>query len=140
MSVCTFFGHRNAPENIISELQKIITDLIEKNDVNHFYVGNNGNFDLMVKKVLDEELLCRQGIKYEVVLAYLPKNNEKEIEHSIFPEGQESVPPKYAILRRNMWMIERSDYVVTYVTKTHGGAAKSKEMAEKKNKKIIEIK
>lgn len=36
-------------------------------------------------------------------------------------------------------MIERSDYVVTYVKYTVGGAVRFKELAEKKNKTVINI-
>lgn len=35
-------------------------------------------------------------------------------EDTMFPEGLELVHPRYAIERRNGWMLERSDYFVTY--------------------------
>ena len=59
--------------------------------------------------------------------------------HTVFPEGLESVPPRYAIDRRNRWMLDRSDYVVTYVRNPYGGAAKYKELAIKKHKTVIEL-
>ncbi len=36
-------------------------------------------------------------------------------------------------------MINQSDYVVTYVWKTWGGASKFKEIAEKKNRTVINL-
>ena len=36
-------------------------------------------------------------------------------EDTMFPEGLELVHPRYAIERRNGWMLKRSDYFVTYV-------------------------
>lgn len=36
-------------------------------------------------------------------------------------------------------MIEQADYVITYVTHSWGGAAKFKELAEKKGKTVINI-
>jgi len=36
-------------------------------------------------------------------------------------------------------MVENSQYVVTYVTRTFGGAAQFKELAIKKGKTVIEI-
>ena len=36
-------------------------------------------------------------------------------EDTMFPEVLELVHPRYAIERRNGWMLERSDYFVTYV-------------------------
>ena len=58
---------------------------------------------------------------------------------TILPDGLEDVPPKYAILKRNKWMLNNADYVVTYVTRIYGGAADFKRLAEKKDKKVIEI-
>lgn len=46
---------------------------------------------------------------------------------------------RFAISWRNKWMLEKADYVITYVTHTVGGSAKFKEMAIKKNKRVIEI-
>ena len=52
MKACTFFGHRNTPENAEEPLRKILIQLIEKESVSLFYVGNQGNFDRIVRKVL----------------------------------------------------------------------------------------
>jgi hypothetical protein len=58
---------------------------------------------------------------------------------TVFPEGLEKIPPRFAISKRNRWMIEHSDYVVTYVRHSFGGAAQFKALAEKKGKKAIEL-
>ena len=72
--VCTFFGHANTPDEAISTLHLTLIDLIENKNVNLFYVGNNGNFDSMVRKEL-EKLSIIYSIKYYIVLAYLPYQN-----------------------------------------------------------------
>ncbi len=46
---------------------------------------------------------------------------------------------KYALDRRNGWMVNQSDYVVTYVKNTRGVAHKFKEKAEKKKKTVINL-
>lgn len=48
--ICTFFGHKDTPQNILPVLRTVIIDLIQNKNVDLFYVGNNGNFDFMVKK------------------------------------------------------------------------------------------
>ena len=58
---------------------------------------------------------------------------------TIFPEGIENVPKRFAIDFRNRWMIEKSDCVVTCINRGFGGAAKAKNYAEKHGKNIIEI-
>ena len=41
--------------------------------------------------------------------------------------------------KRNAWMINESDFVVTYVRYSTGGAAHFKELAEKKGKIVINL-
>ena len=136
---CTFFGHRNTPATVKPCLRQVIIDLIEQRGVTHFYVGNQGNFDAMARSLL-AELAQTYPIHYDVVLAYLPKENDPSLDesHTLLPDGFESVPPRFAIDHRNRWMIDHSDIVVTYV-RSPGGAAKFKELAERKGKTVVEI-
>ena len=140
MPVCTFFGHRDCPETVKTNLFSAIEKLITLNNVRIFYVGNHGNFDRLVVSVLKELKNKYPEIKYYVVLAYLPsKSNGTESYETIFPEGIENVPKRFAIDFRNRWMIEKSDCVVTCINRGFGGAAKAKSYAEKHGKNIIEI-
>ena len=138
--VCTFFGHKDTPKEIEPILRSTLVDLIKNKNVTIFYVGNNGNFDLMVRHQL-EELSKTYSITYSVVLAYLPteKNKYDNLSNTIYPEGIESAPKRFAISLRNKWMIEQSDIVVTYVTHNFGGAAQFKELAKKRRKIIIKL-
>ena len=139
--VCTFFGHKDTPKEIEPTLRSTLINLIENKNVNVFYVGNNGNFDTMVRRQL-EDLSYTYPITYSVVLAYLPteKNKYDNLTNTIYPEGLETVPKRFAISRRNKWMIQQSDVVVTYVTHNFGGAWQFKEMAKRLRKPIIDIK
>lgn len=136
---CTFFGHRDTPLTVKPILQQVIVDLIEQRGVTQFYVGNQGNFDAMARSLL-AELAQIYPIRYDVVLAYLPKENDPLLDgsHTILPDGFESVPPRFAIDHRNRWMINHSDIVLTYV-RSPGGAAKFKELVERKMKTVVEI-
>ena len=138
--ICTFFGHRDTPPEIKTLLRQVISELIEQQGVKRFYVGNQGNFDAMARSVL-AEFEQTHGISYEIVLAYLPRQEDPlcDTDHTLLPEGIETVPPRFAIEYRNKWMIDHSDIVITYVTHSFGGAAKFKEMAQKKKKTIIKI-
>lgn len=137
---CTFFGHRDAPPGIKSSLRQVILDLIERQGVKQFYVGNHGSFDVMARTLLAEFELTHR-IHYEVVLAYMPKKEDPlyDPNHTVLPEGIEAVPPRFAIEYRNKWMIDQSDIVITYVHRSFGGAAKFKKLAEKRNKMVIQI-
>ena len=138
--VCTFFGHKDTPKEIEPTLRSTLIDLIENKNVNVFYVGNNGSFDTMVRRQL-EDLSQTYTITYHVVLAYLPteKNKYDNLTNTIYPEGLETVPKRFAISQRNKWMIQQSDVVVSYVTHNFGGAAQFKEMAERQGKVVINL-
>ncbi|MBQ2774639.1 MAG: hypothetical protein IJF40_01955 [Clostridia bacterium] len=121
----------------------MLIDLIENKEVDLFYVGNNGNFDHMVIRMLKLLKLKYPHIRFLIVLAYMPgKNNYLNYEYNldtIYPDVLENTPPKYAIVKRNRWMIDKSDYVVTYVKCAIGGAARFKEFSEKKGKIVFNI-
>ena len=135
----TFFGNRDARDDIKTKLRETIIELITEYKANNFYVGNNGNFDFMVADTL-KELKKIYDIEYNVVLAYLPTaQNEQDYENTLYPEGIEKAPLRFAICRRNEWMLEHSDMVITYVRFTFGGAAKYKEKAERMCLPIIEL-
>lgn len=144
MSICTFFGHRECPSNLKSQLYDVLEELIEQYDVNVFYVGNQGAFDKMVYSALRELALQYPQIVYVVVLAYMPTTKQSDeypqatdYSHTIYLEGIETVPKRFAIDWRNRWMLKQSDYVVTYVTHTWGGAAKFAKEAQRLGKKVV---
>ena len=132
MPACTFFGHSQCPD-LRSELRDAVMRLAG-DGVDMFYVGDNGCFDAQVRSVLSE-----LGLRYGVVLAYLPKGAGAGFDDTMFPEGLELVHPRYAIERRNRWMLERSDYFVTYVHHGWGGAAKFAALAERQGKRMIRL-
>lgn len=143
MKYCTFLGHRNTPNYIESILQATLIRLIEQDKIHMFYAGNQGKFDGMVLRILKSLKQTYSQIEYYVVLAYMPTNRTQHslivYSDTIFPEGLELVPPRYAIIKRNKWMIEKSDYVVTFVRHTTGDAAKFKVLAERKGKHVINL-
>ena len=136
----TFFGHKDTPKNIEPTLRTTLVDLIENQGASVFYVGNNGNFDTMVRRQL-ENLSQTYPITYNIVLAYIPtkKSEYDSFTNTLLPEGIETVPKRFAISYRNKWMIEQADVVVTYVTHSFGGAAQFKAMAERQGKTVIEL-
>lgn len=136
--VSTFFGHRDAPYSLADELRKTIIELLETGNVDVFYIGNSGNFDKLVSRVLSE-LSSEYSFICRIVLAYLPEYETTYNFDTIYPEGLENVPKRFAISYRNKWMIEHSDMVVAYVKRNYGGAYKYKELAKKKGKKVIEV-
>ena len=143
MPACTFFGHHDCPSSIKPKLREVLTGLIENHSVDVFYVGNKGAFDWLVRSVLRELVQEYPQINYAVVLERMPSKQSEDypedFSDTMLPEGIEEVTPRFAIVWRNKWMLRQSDYVVTYVTHSWGGAAQFTEMAERQKKAVINL-
>lgn len=143
MYACTFFGHRDCPNDIKTSLCSVLTQLIVNENVDTFYVGQQGNFDKIVHTVLQEMAKKYPHIRYFAVLERLPSSQNKfdtvDNSNTLIPEGIETVHPRYAISWRNSWMINQSSYVVTYITHSWGCAAKFADKAVRQKKTVINI-
>lgn len=136
---CTFFGHRDTPTAVRGTLYNTVTKIIEEKNVTDFYVGNHGNFDRLALSVLKELSKEYPQISYYIVYAYLPDHSEEDFSHTIYPEGIETVPKRFAIHFRNKWMIEQSDIVIAYVRNTFSNTSKFIDIANKQGKEVINI-
>ena len=141
MQSCSFIGHKNCPREIKERLLHTIEELITNKNVTMFYVGTQGWFDRFVYETLCE-LEKKHKIKVFVVLAYLDRhlNNEYyDIEKTIFPDELTKTPLRFAIRKRNSFMINNSDYVICYINNPFSNAFINIEEAYKKKKEIINL-
>ena len=74
------------------------------------------------------------SLSYQEKIKYL-KDYYDEI---IYPP-LENIPSKYAIIKRNEWMIDQADLLIAYVKHSWGGAAKSLQYAKRKNTAIFQL-
>ena len=142
MTVCTFFGHRDCPASIKPKLRAVVEELIVRYGVDWFYMGRQGAFDAMARSVLRELAKVYPHISYAVVLERLPGPRDKAIwdfSDTIFPEGLETVPPRFAISKRNDWMLKQADFVVTYIAHGWGGAAQYAKKAQRQSKRVLNL-
>ena len=78
-------------------------------------------------------------IRSVLVLAYL--NREIDTEHydeTTYPP-LENVPQRFAISKRNQWMVDRADTVIAYVTHDWGGAAQTLQYAIRRSRRILQF-
>lgn len=134
--VCTFFGHRDCYGLDRERLEQVLVELIREG-VDLFYVGNQGMFDSMVYGCLKRLQARYPHIRYAVVLAYFPQGEQGE--DTVFPEGLELSPPRFAIDRRNRWMLAQAQYCVCYVNHTWGGAYKFARMASNRGLRVMNL-
>ena len=143
--IIAFCGHSNYVENSGDE-EKIIRILTSRaENSNEFFLGEYGGFDNFAYKCatkfkkthMDSKLIFVTPYIYE---QYRKKSTdyEKRFDLILYPE-LENVPPKYAISRRNKWMVEKADIIIAYITHRYGGAYAMYSYAKSKNKEIYNI-
>ena len=130
----TFIGNRNTPASAYPALYSTIETLI-KSGADDFYVGDNGNFDKLVHKSLRNLKDVYPHIRFAVVLTSPQKapNNMP----SVFPEELSRVMPRFAIVKRNRYMVDLCDCIIAYAANPYGNTGKLCEYAQKKNKKVL---
>ena len=138
MSACTFFGHRECYGLDGKVLGETVERLIGQG-VDTLYVGNEGQFDSVVYSCLKQLRSEYPHLRVCVVLAYLPTSNgeREDISDTMYPEIEGY--PKFAIERRNRWMVNHSDYCICYINHTWGGAYKFARLAKRLDKTVINI-
>ncbi len=137
MSV-TFCGHAQVNDiiKVRNRLFRITKNLIEDGE-RTFYLGGYGEFDRLAAAVLSEHKENYPEIERILVLPYLDiKPDMKDYDASVYPP-LEHVPRRYAILRRNMWMVDQAGTLVGHVTHAWGGAAKTFEYVQRRGKRIV---
>lgn len=146
-----FCGHRNIngkEKELTEKLAEALTAIFEKgkkfNYLIKFYCGGYGKFDLLVSHVIDKVRKLFPSVNCEKVLVvpYLNISLEKrealmlEYDHLLYP-SIENVPYRFAIAKRNEWMVEQADIIVSYTEHNWGGAFQMVKFAEKKHKNIL---
>lgn len=145
--IVTFCGHRDFVETAEAENQ--LTMFLEKYARENVrlvcYNGGYGNFDYFAAKCVQRMQEQYSNIRNCLVLPYIDQPFLERIEifknhfdETIYPP-LESVPRKYAIIRRNEWMVDSADVVIACVKYSWGGAARTLEYARRKRKNIIQI-
>ncbi len=147
--IITFVGHGKMHIDIelTEKLVSIIKDNIQGKDSISFYCGGYGDFDNHCATI------CRKLKPYisqcEIVFItpYISFTQQEKMKYlietnlydSIIYPPIEHIPPRFAILKRNEWIVSKADLIIAYVCRTYGGAYKTLEYARRKNKTIINL-
>ena len=137
--VVTFCGHSsiNKTDSFSKWLAAILPSVIEGGAAT-FYLGGYGAFDSLAAAAVRRQKETYPHIEMILVLAYLNRDiDASRYDGTTYPP-LENVPPRFAIVKRNEWMIRESDVVISGVTHGWGGAAKTLEFAQKKRKVILQ--
>ena len=134
----TFCGHRHTQDT--PELRAWLTSNVEKliaEGADTFYLGGYGDFDHIAASVVWTLKQKYPQIEAVLVLAYLGRAvNGERYDRTMYPEI-EGGPMRFAIVKRNRWLVDNSDVVIAYVILDSGGAAATRRYALRKNKRVI---
>ena len=141
-----FIGHKEIEHfrQIEEQLREVIGKLLDEKEFVEFYVGRNGDFDIMVASVI-------KGIQRDIgtynncLILVLPypvadfDSYEDYYDEVLIPHELNNVHYKAAIEKRNEWIIDNSDLLIMHVVREEGNSAKCMKKAEKIGRKIINL-
>ena len=145
--VISFCGHREFTPD--AEKEKAIIDILLKYAETEqeivCYTGGYGAFDWFAASCINKAKKAAHNIVNCLVVPYITSSylerislHTKEFDEVIYPP-LENIPPKFAIIRRNEWMIDNSDLLIACVKYSWGGAARTLEYARRRGKIILLI-
>lgn len=142
----SFIGHREVEHfrEVEEQLERIVVELIKTKEYVEFYVGRNGEFDLMVASVIKRSQRD-YGYANSSLILVIPypianlEDMEKYYDEVMYPVELYKVHYKAAITKRNEWMVDHSDLLIAYVVRDMGGAYDCLIKAEKSGVRIQRI-
>ena len=148
--IITFVGHGtlNISNELSDKIKKAIEDNIAEKDHVTFYCGGYGDFDNHCARLCREIKATYPKCEVVFVTPYLTSSQQAKMKYlldmklydtTVYPP-LENVLPRFAISKRNEWMVEQADLVIAFVAHEYGGAYKTLRYAERKKKKIIQLK
>lgn len=143
-----FYNKRKTAKTV----KEIITDLVENEDVNTFYSGGVNTFDKMCEDLVRELKKTYPNLKLCLFLPYISIYVSRNIAryNILYDEITEikdlhiSSEDKYDpymsfALKLDMWMVDRSDYLITNILRNEGRSYKTFVYADKKKINIKDV-
>ncbi|MBQ7292567.1 MAG: hypothetical protein IJW79_02370 [Clostridia bacterium] len=146
--IITFVGHGtlHIDANLSDKIVAAIKENIKGNEITTFYCGGYGDFDNHCASICRK---LKSQINCEVIFVtpYITPSQQEKMKYlidaklydsTVYPPIENALP-RYAITKRNEWMISEADIVIAYVSHTYGGAYKTLQYARRKKKNIINL-
>lgn len=140
---CFFIGHRDVFHEVYPLLYDAVETHIIKYNITEFIVGHYGQFDHLAAKAV---LLAKQQHPHVTLTMLLPYHPAERIINlpegyngTLYPEGMEKVPRKFAIVKANQYMIEHTDYIIAYAWHTASNTSNVLQHARSRNIPICNL-
>ena len=141
-----FIGHSviYGQYRLEDRIEDLIREKLHTKEYVELYVGRNGDFDISVASATKraQEALGHHNSSLVLLQPYPMKDDpyyEKFYDEIWYPiDGK--THPKAAITKRNQWMVDNADLLITYVEEGRkGGALTTLKYAEKQGVEIINL-
>ncbi len=143
MKTCFFIGHREADERLLPALKQTVRQHILEYGVTDFVVGDHGGFDRLAAAAVIAARKEFPQVSLTLLLPYHPAIRPVRLrpgfDGSFYPPQLEQVPPRYAIVRANRYMVDSADYLIAYVWHPASNARKLLEYARKRSQLHITV-
>ena len=139
----SLIGHRYIERfgEIEEHLQQVVADLIKTKEYVEFFIGRNGDFDILAASVIKkaQEKYGKDNNSLILVIPYKIADleyMENYYDEIWYPDELYGVHYKSAISKRNEWFVDHSDMLIAYVTKDQGGAYECMKKAQQQGIKV----
>lgn len=142
MTNCTFAGHReDCPSYVALKLQDVLELLIKQDHEFVFFVGGMGAFDALCARTV--RLIRRKHPEKQIdlilVSPYMTQsiNTNKGLLQEVYddiliPMELAGYHYKSAIQKRNRWMVDHAQYLISYTPHHFGGAYRTVNYAKRR--------
>ena len=136
--IVTFCGHSEVQDrDSVQDWLKMTAEELVKQGADTFYLGGLHDYDALCASTIRELKKYYPSIKSVLVLPY-PEIEVGAAEYDkVICAPQDDTPEQYRFTKRDFWMIEEADVIVTYITHTRSGAYMTYDYAKQKGKKIL---
>lgn len=119
MKSCFLFGHRDAPYEIQTRIEKAVERHYQQYGVRQFYVGGYGAFDSMAASAVKAVKKRYSDLELYLLVPYHPMQRPIAVpegfDNTFYPP-LERVPRRYAIVKANQYMVDTCDTIICYVS------------------------
>lgn len=138
-----FTGHRERYQfrQVEEELERTIYNLVLRKEYVEFYVGRNGDFDIMVASAVKrvQKRFGNHNSSLILVLPYKMKDLEfyEEFYDEVILPISSMTHFKFAITKSNEWLVENSELLIAYVLNESGGAYQCMKKGQQHSRGIL---
>lgn len=143
MPTCFFIGHRDTPESLLPALSAEVERHITEYGVTEFLVGHYGSFDRLAARAVREAKVRHPAVTLLMLLLYHPALRPVQLpegfDGSLYLQGMEAVPRRWAIVQSNRQAVDRCDFLIAHAWQPGSNALALVEYARRRGRGRVTV-